>query len=301
MTVMNTVVRQRQRQTFLFRWTPLRRAGDHWVLQPKLEAVQVDIDVGGNKIEFDSTQRVEASGPLADFYKTLVGSTFKVTLDDEGQVREVQGADALLGKIKSSEPSLAWVVEQVLGDAALRQWAEQSLSGLPDETVRPGDCWTTSSRLHLGPTGEYKVKHRYVYRGPEGKLERITVASTLKGQPFAGGGRGLPFRVKAGDVRGQGTGTILFDRARGRVVRKEMNWTIEGKLTIGIGNQETEVRLTQTQSTKVETSDGPAHERNPSRDEDRKEIERLREENERLRRRLQAVEEALRRDAMPRE
>jgi hypothetical protein len=299
MIVMNDVVKQTQKQTFRFRWTPLRQAGGDWILQTKVEGVKMDIDIAGQKIQFDSTQEKEAPGPLADWCKSLVGAKFQVTLDDEGKVREVGGDDALRGELTAANPALAVVIDQVLGKAALRKWAEQSLDGLPDEPVRPGDCWTSSRRLRMDPLGEYRVKLRYTYQGPEGRLERIKVESTLQWQPFVGSGTDLPFQVKKGLVAGRGRGTILFDRDRGRVARKELSWEIDGKLTVGIGKQETEVSISQTQSTTVQSSDRPTFERASSREEDRKEIERLREENERLRRRLKAVEEALRRDSKP--
>ncbi len=232
---------------------------------------------------------------------SLVGVRFEVTLDDEGNVRGVEGDDARRRKLATAHPSLAAVTDQVLGNAGLRQVAEQSLAGLPDEPVRPGDCWTRSSRLHLGPAGEYKGRLRYTYLGPEGKLDRIRVESTLKHQPFAGTDKKLPFEVKKGTIAGGGTGVLLYDRRRGRIVRKEWSWTLEGKLIVAIGGQETEVSLTQKHSTRVETSDRPLLEQAPSREDDRKEIERLREENERLLRRLRAVEEALRGEGKARE
>ena len=50
------------------------------------------------------------------------------------------------------------------------------------------------------------------------------------------------------------TGTILFDKAKGRLDSSEMNLKLEGKLTIDIGGMPTEVELSQTQKTTVKTS-----------------------------------------------
>jgi RNA polymerase sigma factor (sigma-70 family) len=291
MKVMNNDVVQVQKQTFYYRWTPQRREGEDWVLGQKVLGVRIEIDIGGNKTVFDST-KADQPGALSDFYKALVGAEFRVTLGRGAEVKKVEGRDELVKKLGALEPALDLVVQQVLTEDALRHAARSAFTPLPRGRLRPGDRWTRKAEQSGSPWGVYRSTSEYTYEGGEDGLDRIRLRlrSTLKPAPRSGAG-GSPFTVTKGEAEGEGTGTILFDRARGRVVRLESIQKLEGELTTRIGGQETALTLSQTQKLTVRTTH-----RDPLQGDggDAAEIKRLREENERLRRRLKAVEEALR-------
>jgi hypothetical protein len=146
--------------------------------------------------------------------------------------------------------------------------AQPTFSAIPNKEVVKGDTWERKSELNMGPIGKYENTYKYTYEGKntdakdekEKKLDKIKVETTLKyiapGDQAAGGG--LPFRIKGADLKSkEGTGTILFDAEKGRIEKSNMSLKLEGKLTIEIGGQTTEVDLSQTQTTNVETSDKP--------------------------------------------
>src|SRR5262249_47485534 len=94
--VLNNDVVQKQNQTFYFSYTPEKQDGDSWVIKQKIEAVQMDIDIGGSKITFDSSKPADASNPLSEFFKNLVGSEFKLTIsfkDNNVKVTKVEGRE----------------------------------------------------------------------------------------------------------------------------------------------------------------------------------------------------------------
>jgi hypothetical protein len=79
MKVGDNEVKQDQSQTFYFSWTPVKQDGDTWELKQKIEGVTMSIDIGGNKISYDSTKDTgEAANPLSEFFKALKGSEFVV-------------------------------------------------------------------------------------------------------------------------------------------------------------------------------------------------------------------------------
>src|SRR5258707_6524028 len=98
MKVMNNDVRQTQKQTFYFRWTPLGKDGDNQELEQRVEGVALDMDIGGNKITYDSTLDESSTNPLAAFYKALVGSRFKEILNKENRVQKLEKRDDLVPK-----------------------------------------------------------------------------------------------------------------------------------------------------------------------------------------------------------
>jgi RNA polymerase sigma factor (sigma-70 family) len=298
MKIMDNDVLQQQTQTFHFRWEPVEKRGEGWVLKQKVEGVRLDLDIGGNKIAFDSAKEATTNNPLAEFYKALVGAELRVTLDREYKVEKVEGRDQLIEKLGAANPRLRHLLPQVLSEGTLRQTAWASFVALPRRRLRPGDSWAMTSLTDLG-MGKWRTSYKYTYAGKQGKLDRIRVETTLDEQAA---GDTPAFKIKRGQVKSNGTGTILFDGARGRVVSLELEQKLEGKLTVAAGDQDAPVELSQTQKITVRTTDTSPVQRAKARTEEdelerlRQENGHLRQENERLRRQLDAVREALRRD-----
>src|SRR6516225_10674924 len=88
MKVMGMDHTQNQKQTFIFGWTPKEQDKDkNWIVTQKIEGVKMDIEIGGNKITYDSTKDAAGAGnPLAEFFKALVGSEFELTISPEMKV-----------------------------------------------------------------------------------------------------------------------------------------------------------------------------------------------------------------------
>ncbi len=285
MKVMGKDVEQSQKQTFYLTWAPIHRAADGWELDRRVDGVKLAVDIGGSKVEYDSTLKKGADNPLADFYRALVGTRLRVTLGRDNAVTKVSGREALLER--AAGPA-AEVLRKALSEDAVRLWAQGPFGGLPSRAVRPGDSWAQTRKLELGPLGAYEAKYWYTYAGREGKLDRIKM-EVGRLRPVGGDGK-----VRKGGLRcAEGTGTLLFDRARGRTVYLCSNLKLEGRLTMTVDGKEVEVELSQREKVVVKTTDtSPLGAARPADARDR-EIERLRQENERLRRQLRAVQEAL--------
>src|SRR5207237_10782048 len=68
MKVMGMEVTQNQTQKFVFSWTPIEQDKDkNWIVDQEIVAVMMDIEIGGQKIPYDSTKDNGVSGsPLSD-------------------------------------------------------------------------------------------------------------------------------------------------------------------------------------------------------------------------------------------
>lgn len=257
MKVMGSDVKQTQVQTFYFSWTPKSQEADgSWVIEQEILAVKMDIDIGGSKIAYDSTKE-GTSGPLGDFFKALVGSKFKVTVDKNMKVTKVEGRDDFLKKLVAANPQMEPLLKQILSEDALKEMAEPTFGVVPAQEVKKGQSWERKSSLDMGPIGKYENSFKYTYDGMQDKLDKIKVETSLKYVPptdaVAGAGS-LPFKIKSADLKStNGTGVILFDNTLGRVVSSDMSLDLEGKLSIEIGGQTTVVELKQTQKTSVKT------------------------------------------------
>jgi RNA polymerase sigma factor (sigma-70 family) len=298
MKVNGNTVRQNQAQTYYYRWTPRGRDEDgNWILVQRITGIRMNIDIGGSKVEFDSTKEARHHNPLAAFLRGLVGSELQVTLTRGGKVQKVEGRDAIIKKLSAANPNLGTVLEQVLSEAAIRHAAQECFAALPEGAVRPGATWTRKTQEDMSPVGSYRATGRYTYEGRQGNVDQIKIETGLKDWRPAGNGADLAFSFKTTDFKGTGSGFLLFERDKGRVVRMESSLIITSKVTFGIGEQETE--LTQTQKTTLRTTDADPLAPAESLEDLKKEIEHLRQENIRLRKQLEAVRQALQREGKP--
>lgn len=265
MKVMNSDVTQNQSQTFYFSWTPTGQDKDgNWTLKQKIEGVKMSIDIGGNKIEYDSTKdSAAANNPLSDFFKQLVGSEFKLTIDkDTLKVKDISGRTEFIKKLAQANPQMEPLLNQILSDQALKEMADPTFAAVPNKDVSKGATWTRDSKLNMGPIGSYDNTYKYTYEGKDDKqknLDRIKVDTTLKYTPPAeaqGATNPLPFKIKSANLTSSDAGgTILFNQDKGRIESSDLSLTLKGELSIEIGGTTTKVDLNQKQTTKVTTTD----------------------------------------------
>jgi hypothetical protein len=264
MKVMNNDVTQKQEQTFYFSWTPEKEEGGKWVLTQKILGVKMDIDIGGSPIKYDSTSAAanNASNPLSEFFKALVNSEFKVTIDPKTlKITKIEGREEFVKKLVAANKQMEPLLNQILSEKALMEMAEPTFAAVTTEPVEKGKTWKKESTLDMGPIGRYKNEYTYTYDGEDKAnkgLDMIKVETKLTYSPpeKVEGVGGLPFKIKSADLKSKSsTGTIWFNRDKGRVEKSKTDLDLAGKLTIEIGGQSTEVDLSQKQTTEVDTSD----------------------------------------------
>jgi hypothetical protein len=215
------------------------------------------IDIGGNKIEYDSARDTASATALGDFFKALVGSEFTLTLSPDNKVTKIEGRQEFLKKLVTANPQMEPLLNQILSEKALEEMANPTFALIPKKEVKKGDSWEVPGKLDMGPIGSYDNTYRYIYEGQDDKkLDKIKVETTLKYSPPKEASNALPFKIKQADLKStNATGAILFDNAKGRVHSSTMQMQLKGELQIEIGNQTTKVELEQSQKTDVETSD----------------------------------------------
>jgi hypothetical protein len=260
MKVMGSDITQKQSQTFIFSWTPEKKEGDKWIIKQKIEGVKMRIEIGGQPIEYDSTKEGQASSALGDFFKALVGSEFKLTVNKDFKVEKIEGRQEFLKKLTQANQQMEALLNQILSEEALKEMADPTFAAVPTKAVKANDTWDKSSKLNMGPIGTYDNNYKYTYEGKDknnSKLDRIKVETTLKYTPPADApASGLPFKIKSASLTGKNAGgSILFDNDKGRVDQADLKVELSGELSIEIGGQVTTVKLDQTQTTTVKTTD----------------------------------------------
>jgi hypothetical protein len=224
--------------------------------------VKLTINVAGNPITFDSTAPTAQNTALSEFFRALVGSEFRLTLDKDNKVIKIEGRDDFLRKLTSANQQMEALLKSILTEEALKQMADPTFGVTPSGPKGKGETWEKESSLNLGPIGSYNCKYTYKYEGQDDKnkdLAKISVETTLTYKPPAADtGVQLPFRIKEANLKSKnGKGTVYFDIKKGRLDKSDQKIELEGKLTIEIAGMTTDVTLTQTQETTIATSDTP--------------------------------------------
>lgn len=269
MKVMNNDVPQTQTQTFYFKWEPTKVELDDKTkdvkkvtLEQTIEGVQMEIDIGGNKINYDSTKEAVANNPLADYFKSLVGSKFEIEMEIEPgkgvKVTKMNGREEFVRKLVAANPQMKALLDTILSDAALKEMAEPTFAVVPSKEAAKGETWTRNTTLDMGPIGKYKNEYKYTYEGATGGMQTIKLDTKLNYEPpgeQAGQG-GLPFKIKGAKLTSTSQdGRITFDAAKGRLEKSTVKIELKGDLSIEIGGATTKVDLSQTQESTVETID----------------------------------------------
>src|SRR3954447_24129279 len=92
MTVMGMEVKQTQEQTFYMEWKPIKTDEKTWTVEQTIKGVKMNINIGGNNINYDSEAKEQAANPLTDFFKALVGAKFTLTINkDDMKITKIDG------------------------------------------------------------------------------------------------------------------------------------------------------------------------------------------------------------------
>jgi hypothetical protein len=266
MKVMQQEVTQNQDQTFWISWTPMEKKGDDLCVKQKIIGVKMDIEIGGNKISYDSTAKEQPANPLTDFFKALKDAEFTIYINADPKsdkymtVTKVEGREGFITKLASANTQLEPLLKNILSDDALKSMAEPAFGVIPPKGEVPADKkWKREAKLDMGPIGTYDTTYNYTYKGAEKDKNLVTVDvdTVLKySAPKAGMNNALPFQIKEAKLESkEGKGVIHFDVDKGRVNDSKMDLKLDGKLTIVIGGMQTDVDLTQTQTAELRSTD----------------------------------------------
>jgi len=258
-------VGQNQEQTFIFKFEPQKQEGDKWIVRQTIEGVKMKIDIAGSPVSYDSANESAAAGTntaLSEFFKALKGSQFTLTIGKDCTVEKVDGREEFIKKLVSANKQLEQLLNKILGEEAMKQMADPCFGVVPKEPKKIGDKWNKVVKLSLGPLGTYENTYTFTYVKQTGDNAEIDVAVELKYTPPGAdqGGETLPFKIKGGKIEQlkddkSNKGKIVFNTKLGRIESSEVSVKMNGTLTLDIGGTQTEVNLTQDQTTIIKTFD----------------------------------------------
>lgn len=255
MKVMGQEVVQKQDQTFYVKWTPGDKTADgNLQVKQQIVGVKMNIDIGGNKIQFDSTDPKQPKNPMTDFFNTLMKQELTFTIKPGTmEVVKIDGRDAFIKNLSETNPAINTLLQTILSEEALKKMAEPTWWALPQQPVSQGETWTRKSELNLGPIGTYNTNFKFTFKGVEGDQAKIDIEPSMTYQAPKDK-QGLPFTIKSAKLESKsGEGTAVFNTKKGRFDATKIQMKLGGDLTIEVGNMATEISLDQEQVSAVKT------------------------------------------------
>jgi hypothetical protein len=263
MKVLGNDVKQSQNQTFFFSFKPTKVEKDKVEIEQEIIGVEMDIEIGGSKISYNSQKDATVSNPLGDFFKALVGSKFTISLDPKtNKVTNVEGREQFIQKLVAANPQMKQLLDTILSKEALKEMAEPTFAVVPPKgSAHKGEKWSRKATLDMGPIGKYENEYTYLLEGVDGTGDKaaakIKVDTTLNyTAPAETSQGGLPFKIKSAALKSNSeAGQVVFNPTKGRLEKSTLKLKLKGQLDIEIGGQQTKVDLEQNQDSTIETLD----------------------------------------------
>lgn len=221
--------KQNQNQTTFHRYRVLENSGEKIVLEQSI----LRSETGGNLASDEAAKR-------------LKGVSMTYTLDKNYKVTNLEGYDKFLDAASGDDGNARKALAAMLPEEVLKTAVEDLFGAVPGKAVKSGDSWKRSTRLPMGPVGDFTVAATYKYAGPEDGAEKITLSADMKYTAPKGDGAGLPFKISKGELKAEKfEGTIHFDAKAGRLRKSEATTKVNGKLTFQAMGNDVEVEIAQ--------------------------------------------------------
>jgi len=256
-------MKQEQKQTFIIKLTPMEKKEGNYVVEQQIEYVSMNISIGTTNISYDSGAASQPKNPMTEFFDSLMRIKLTLHIDEKTlKVTKIEGDKEFVDKLGESHPQMKNLLKSILSKEAITRMAEQTWAAIPTKAVKKDETWGSDSELNLGPIGTYKNEYKYTYAGTENNLEKINVKPVMKysaPKETKSKDEQLPFLIKGdsklSSVDADSIGTVLFDPVKGRIESSTMKMKVTGTVVIEISGTDTQVKLTQDQTSTLTTSD----------------------------------------------
>jgi len=160
---------------------------------------------------------------------------FRIHFAPDHKLDKVTGMDEVWDKLAKALPGaqqLAQQMKQGMGDDAMKQMMNQSLTGfLPSKPVKPGESWKSDQSQNLPGLGNLKLTGTVTFVGVEDREGRKQAKLLWDGKGTLDGNFGQPgMSLKADSVEQKGV--IWFDLDRGWLADQTIEQTLKGTMTI---------------------------------------------------------------------
>jgi len=221
-------------------------ANNSFVVGQVIRRIRVELSPNGNEtFIFDSGENSVPDNnivrSLGNVFRRLVDQRFLVTMTSTGAFTDVLIPNGLAQTLKEAAAGNPSAIDE----KTLRQMMSQASVILPESPVAPGHQWQSEQTIDLG-FATLQMTPQMTYRGVNDDgyavIDYVPHVNLTADEEAA-------VQMRLRDATG--AGTVLFDLQRGRVVRMELQLTMEmvtelnGRQTTQKIQQTTQMQLTE--------------------------------------------------------
>ena len=199
---------------------------NNFVLECTYQEMKMSMDILGQKISFDSSDKKQDfdDNPIASFFSSFIGKSFKMTLDKYQNIVSIEGLDEIFasmvenGKhLDGQKEQMKNMIKEILGEEKIKENFSSSNIIFPKEPVKVGSTWETDNVKSLQGIN-MQVKNQF-------KIEKIT-AKKIEISSVSEYSMNLSV-----NENGQDVSVIMKDaKATGNyVINPKTGWTISSK------------------------------------------------------------------------
>jgi hypothetical protein len=197
------------------------------------DSVKMDMTSPMGTMSYDSAAPAQSAGnPMAEMiaksYGAIVGGSVTMVVTPSGEIKSINGLDALAQKISAGLPQGAGLpgMSSLMTEDSLRTALEQNFPAVPNRSVRAGETWTHNKSVKTG-LGTAQTAMTFTFKGVESRAGRqlatLAVAGTSKVTTDAAAAAGMPMQMTMGE--GTSQGELTLDTKTGRLYRSSVQST----------------------------------------------------------------------------
>ncbi|MCA9051014.1 MAG: hypothetical protein KDA89_19900 [Planctomycetaceae bacterium] len=240
MTIGGSAVNQTMHQTMDMSWQVQGvSAGGDAAMSQTVDRIQMKMEGGpAGSVQFDTNNNSKSESPIVnamgDVFRKIVNQPFQVTMKPSGEITNVEVPDQLLEAVRQSSAGTTGALDE----NTLKQMMKQSAVTLPTEPVSPGSAWTSLQTVEL-PFGTMNIRSAMKFREKDSAGNAvIDVTPEITVTPK----EGAPVKMTLKNSTGKGT--VTFSAAQGRVLRSQLELTLN--MTVDAAGQSFNQTIEQT-------------------------------------------------------
>lgn len=192
----------------------------------------------GSNLEYDSSNPSSSGNPIASIFSAVAGQSLIMTITPDGHVKEIKGADALLGRIQEKinavpegpvRAGLEIQFKAQYSEEALKANTENSFNMYPDEPVGIGDTWQKKTTINQGLP--LILDSIYTLKERKDGIATIDVFAMIQSNKEAGLTEMGPMKIQY-NMSGSVTGLMEMQESTGLVIRSNQGLKLSGNMIV---------------------------------------------------------------------
>ncbi len=183
-------------------------------------------------VTYDSDKGADESSPFNSL-GGLIGKTMEASLNKQGTVTSIEGADELLKQVLSKMKGgdqIADMLEGYIGESAFKNIFSTITGFSQGKPMKVGDTWTKNVEVSSGVT--MVTDYTYTIRERAGGKVTIDVTGNAKTDPDAEPIEAQGMKISY-NLSGPITGVIVVDEKTGWATTSDIQQDLSGKMTMG--------------------------------------------------------------------